>query len=311
MSFRWFIYYCALFGAWAAFLGWLLGRALAPTGEILEAGCKGMFLGLAVALALGGLDGLWSLRSNQAGQLFFQALTCLLIGSLGGLLGGIIGQFFLGKTGLSLFLILGWALTGLLIGMSICSFEVLLRQVRRESLAGVRRKLINGMLGGAVGGLLGSILSIVLKALWSARFPGQPLDLLWSPSASGFVALGVCIGLLIGLAQVFFHDAWIKVEAGFRAGRELLLSKGETVIGRAEACDVGLFGDAGVDPRHASIIRQGDRLVLVDAGTKGGTFLNEQRITGPTPLRSGDLIRVGRSVLRYGERRREQHPDKR
>ena len=32
------------------------------------------------------------------------------------------------------------------------------------------------------------------------------------------------------------------------------------------------------------------------------TFLNEVRIARPTPIRSGDTIRVGNSVLRFGER---------
>ena len=31
MSFRLFIYYCALCGGWAAFFGWMLGHSLAPT----------------------------------------------------------------------------------------------------------------------------------------------------------------------------------------------------------------------------------------------------------------------------------------
>ena len=32
------------------------------------------------------------------------------------------------------------------------------------------------------------------------------------------------------------------------------------------------------------------------------TTVNEQRINGPTPLRSGDAIRLGKCVLRFGER---------
>ena len=32
MSFRLFIYYCAICGGWAALVGWALGRILAPSG---------------------------------------------------------------------------------------------------------------------------------------------------------------------------------------------------------------------------------------------------------------------------------------
>ena len=40
----------------------------------------------------------------------------------------------------------------------------------------------------------------------------------------GFVVLGLCMGLMIAVAQVVLKEAWLKVEAGFRKGRELLLS---------------------------------------------------------------------------------------
>jgi hypothetical protein len=303
MSFRWFIYYCALFGGWAALVGWLLGRWLAPeTWPIFGAALKGLFLGLTVALAVGLVDSLWVFSLRQAGQVALRAGTAVLVGCVGGFFGGMLGQAFYGWTEWSLFLVLGWTFTGLLVGLSIGVFELLTGLIRGEDWSGARRKLVNGLLGGAVGGLLGGILFLALRGLWKLLFKDKQQDLLWSPSAIGFVVLGVCIGLLIGLAQVVLREAWVRVESGFRAGRELLLSKNETMIGRAEACDIGLFGDPGVDPRHAQILLQGGRYVLIDVGGKGGTFLNEVRIEQPSPLRSGDLIRVGRNVLRFGER---------
>jgi pSer/pThr/pTyr-binding forkhead associated (FHA) protein len=116
--------------------------------------------------------------------------------------------------------------------------------------------------------------------------------------------LGMCIGLLIGLAQVILKEAWLKVEKGFRPGRELIVSKEQVVIGRGEACDIGLFGDNGVERTHARILRKGDRYLLVDADTPGGTYLNGHRIDGPTPLRAGDAIGVGKAVIRFGERQK-------
>jgi pSer/pThr/pTyr-binding forkhead associated (FHA) protein len=118
------------------------------------------------------------------------------------------------------------------------------------------------------------------------------------------VVLGVCIGLFVGLAQVILKEAWVRVEAGFRPGRELILAKDEVTIGRAETCDIGLFGDASIERLHARILQQGHRYLLADTGSAAGTFVNEQRITEPTPLRSGDSIRVGKSVMRFRERQR-------
>lgn len=302
MSFRWFIYYCALVGGWSALFGWLLGRWLAPEASLVaQAGVKGMCLGLSVAAALGLLDAVWVLSLRQSGQAALRTGTAVLVGCLGGLLGGLIGQAVFDWTQWSLFLVMGWTITGLLVGLSIGSFEALASRLRHEQ-SGIGRKVVNGLLGGTVGGLLGGIGTVVLRGLWKGLFADKPSDRLWSPTAIGFVVLGVCIGLLVGLAQVILKEGWLRVESGFRAGRELLLNRDAVTIGRAEGCDVGLFGDAGVDPRHACIQRQGKRYVLIDAGSNGGTYLNDRRLSAPALLRSGDLIRVGRSVLRFGER---------
>jgi hypothetical protein len=304
MSLRWFVYHCGLFGAWAALLGWVLGRLLVGEhADLAQAGFKGLYLGLTVALALGLVDALWSLPPGRLGEVALRAAAAVLVGCAGGAAGGLLGQALYGRSEWSLFLVLGWTVTGLLVGLSIGTFEAAVLLGGTQG-AGAFRKLRNGALGGTAGGLLGGALYLALQGLRPVLFADKPKDVLWSPSALGFVVLGLCIGLLIGLAQVVFREAWLKVEAGFRAGHERLLSKDETVIGRSEACDIGLFGDAGVDPRHAHILRQAGRYVLVDLGSKGGTYLNGVRITQPALLRSGDLIGMGRSALRFGERGR-------
>jgi hypothetical protein len=261
-----------------------------------------MFLGLFVALGLGLVDALWNVPGQQVPQIAARVLVAVAVGCLGGLLGAILGQVLVEATEMGLLLVGGWMITGLLIGASVGVFEWIACLARRESTSGARRKLLNGLLGGALGGLAGGGLSLVLRGAWTALFGDKPLDTLWSPSAIGFVTVGGCIGLMVGLAQVILRQAWIRIEAGFRAGREMILSKAETVIGRAESADVGLFGDAGVERSHARILRREEGYFLADGGTEGGTFLNESPIVQPTRLRSGDLIRVGRSVLRFGER---------
>src|SRR5205814_3172025 len=60
MSFRLFIYYCALCGGGAAFAGWVAGRVVADSPGLLNTGIKGLWLGLSVALALGLVDVVWS-----------------------------------------------------------------------------------------------------------------------------------------------------------------------------------------------------------------------------------------------------------
>ncbi len=311
MSFRLFIYYCAICGGWAAFFGWGLGRLVATTHrQLANAGLKGLLLGLFIALGLGLVDALWSLSVRQMGQVVLRVLVAVLVGCVAGLLGGIIGQVFFGVTSnaivRAIFTVFGWTLMGLLIGVSVGVFEVLSSLVRAQDLGGAGKKVVNGLLGGTVGGVLGGLLSVLLHGVWEGIFTGKDQASLWSPSSMGSVALGVCIGLLIGLAQVIFKEAWIKVESGFRAGREKILAKGEVTIGRAESCDIGLFGDNAVERLHARILKKGNDYYLLDAGTSTGTYLNGRPVQRPELLHSGDAIKVGNSLLRFGERQKHK-----
>jgi hypothetical protein len=304
MSFRLFIYYCAFCGAWAALLGWALGRFTTSQrlGDLLETGLKGMFLGMMVALGVGLVDALGTLSWQRVGLAAVRVGVGTLVGSAGGLVGGLLGQLLYERTLWTAFLILGWTLTGLLVGLSVGIFDLLARLVQKEELSGALRKVRNGVLGGALGGTLGGSLYVLLHQVWGRVLQDKAAPV-WSPSAMGFVALGLSIGLLIGLAQVIFKEAWVRVEKGFRPGRELLLSKPEVTIGRAEACDIGLFGDPKIERLHARILHQ-DGVYLLAA--TGATFVNDDAIARPVRLHSGDRIRVGGSVLRFGERRKER-----
>ena len=304
MSFRLFIYYCAVCGGWAAFAAWL---ALWASGVVridnpfaktpLIAG----FLGLLVAAGVGAVDA----QLNAVGsQRVLRVGVCAGIGLVGGALGGLVGEALhqagmrLGLQQVSDFLMLvGWVLVGVAIGAAVGAFD-LLRAATGDQAVGVAvRKTVNGVIGGLLGGFIGGLLFVAVMLFRATReaLPNGSL-------AAGLVILGLCIGLLIGLAQVVLKEAWLKVESGFRAGREVMLSKNETTIGRAEACDIGLFGDAAVEKLHARIQRKNNQYYLADAETPGGTYLNDRQVRKPTPLRNGDAIRVGASVLRFGER---------
>jgi len=303
MSFRLFIYYCALCGGWAALLGWMVGAVTAPDKPLGRAGIMGLFLGLMLALGLSLVDAMWNLGLRQPGKVIGRVSVAILVGAVAGLVGGIVGQALLEATQLQLFFVLGWTLTGLLIGASIGVFEILSSLVRQRDVSGARKKLLKCLIGGTAGGILGGILAMLLKMGWESALSDRSADAL-SPTAMGFVALGMCIGLLVGLAQVILKEAWIRVEAGFRSGREMILAKERTTIGRAESCDIGLFGDNTIEKLHASILQAGNRYYVEDASTPVGTFVNDQPVRGRMQLNSGDLIRVGKSLLRFNERRK-------
>jgi hypothetical protein len=57
--------------------------------------------------------------------------------------------------------------------------------------------------------------------------------------------------------------------------------------------------DPFASSRHARISRQGHVVVIEDLGSTNGTYLNEEPLTGPQPLHSGDRIRIGDSEFSY------------
>ncbi len=83
MSFRLFIYYCALCGGAAAFVGWAVGRSFDLDSIYLANGVKGLWLGIAVALILSLVDVLWSGKSRQIVSGVGRVLVAVLIGGAG------------------------------------------------------------------------------------------------------------------------------------------------------------------------------------------------------------------------------------
>ena len=56
---------------------------------------------------------------------------------------------------------------------------------------------------------------------------------------------------------------------------------------------------------HAEIKQEGDQVLLIDAASANGTFLNGLRVTAPIPLRPGDRIQLGQTEIEYSAG--EQH----
>ncbi|MBI3184717.1 MAG: sigma 54-interacting transcriptional regulator [Myxococcales bacterium] len=73
---------------------------------------------------------------------------------------------------------------------------------------------------------------------------------------------------------------------------------GRLVIGRAGEAGLQLIDDK-VSREHCALDPDGDGHAVEDLGSRNGTFVNGRRIEGPVPLRPGDQIAVGESVLVY------------
>ena len=72
--------------------------------------------------------------------------------------------------------------------------------------------------------------------------------------------------------------------------REITLHEGENILGRTP--EAALWIDHGsVSRRHARLVLHGVEATLEDLGSRHGTFVDGERIQGPTPLR--DHARIG------------------
>ncbi|MFN2548175.1 MAG: diguanylate cyclase [Myxococcales bacterium] len=81
-------------------------------------------------------------------------------------------------------------------------------------------------------------------------------------------------------------------------GKKFVLEKDETSIGRGDNCEIVLELD-NVSRRHCSLLQKPDGVFLRDNGSTNGTYLNNVEIRGETPLRSGDLIKVGGAIFKF------------
>lgn len=78
--------------------------------------------------------------------------------------------------------------------------------------------------------------------------------------------------------------------------RVLRLRAGENILGRDSGVDIPVELP-GVSRRHARVIAGGDSAQIEDLGSKNGTFVGRKRVVEPTPLRDGDRVLLGRTLL--------------
>ncbi|OGA49507.1 MAG: hypothetical protein A3F74_19550 [Betaproteobacteria bacterium RIFCSPLOWO2_12_FULL_62_58] len=75
-------------------------------------------------------------------------------------------------------------------------------------------------------------------------------------------------------------------------------------IGRLAPCELAISDDPDLSRRHARLVWNGSSWMLEDLDSSNGTFIGEfqaaRRVSGPTPIKDGDIFRVGLTRLRLG-----------
>ena len=82
------------------------------------------------------------------------------------------------------------------------------------------------------------------------------------------------------------------------ADRQFPLPDGEIVIGRAQDATIRIES-GGVSRHHARIVVSGDEARVEDLGSKNGTFVDGEPVTGTRLLRDGSEIRIGPVTLTF------------
>jgi pSer/pThr/pTyr-binding forkhead associated (FHA) protein len=87
-------------------------------------------------------------------------------------------------------------------------------------------------------------------------------------------------------------DARLKVILGTNAGKEIRLLGPKFLIGRAEDCHLRPKSDL-ISRHHCVLLLEDQGLTVRDLGSRNGTLVNGQRVSGECELKTGDNLEVG------------------
>lgn len=87
----------------------------------------------------------------------------------------------------------------------------------------------------------------------------------------------------------------LKVTNGAQAGVTIPLGSG-ILIGRSGDCQL-ILDDDYCSTRHARLSLTPNGYQVEDLGSTNGTFVNNVRITTPTPFGTDDSLRIGRTLM--------------
>jgi hypothetical protein len=155
------------------------------------------------------------------------------------------------------------------------------------------KKTLYGVVGGIIGAGIGGSVFDPISNLTRVGAPSRCI---------GMMIMGAFTGVAIGLVESALKDRWLYVSGGPLAGKQFILYKPETRIGRDQSNDIYLFKDIAVQPQHAVIELRTGRAVLIATAP---TFIAGQPVSQHM-LRNGDLIQIGRYSFSYQEKQRPE-----
>lgn len=178
--------------------------------------------------------------------------------------------------------VIAWAILGLFLCIAP---GIVLRNWKRFSI---------GLLGGLLGGLIGGVLFDPITMLIPSDVPARLV---------GVVTIGLVAGVGTGLIESVAKSGWLRVVGGLIAGKQFIIYKNPTYLGSSPQCEIYLFKDPQVGPRHAAIHTVPGGFELEDLQSATGTLVNG-RPASRVRLRNNDQIQVGATLLLFQEKER-------
>ena len=236
---------------------------------------------LGIGTALVASQGLSERNFSKVGDTVLRALPAIVVG---GLISGFIAQAVYSNMledggSVRVARAIAWMVAGGLGGVAVgIGFRS-------------KKRIQNGLIGGAAGGLVGGLIFDSITTGTSAQ-PSRFIALL---------VIGALMGALIGLVDTLRTEMWLTATSGEMAGRQFIIYDETTIIGCARNVPVTLLADRDVAEHHIQIERTGGAAKFTCIGSAPPVLVNGvQQTTGS--LVGGDLLRIGNTELRVGER---------
>ncbi len=156
------------------------------------------------------------------------------------------------------------------------------------------KRLLIGLAGGLIGGTLGGLLFDVIARTTDSAVASRFFALL---------AIGMVTGIGTGIIETAAKDGWLRVIAGLIAGKQFVLYKNPTYIGSSPQCEIYLFKDPAISPRHAAIHKVHSGYDLEDLRSSTQSLVNGRPVSRAR-LKNGDQVQIGGTTFLFQERTR-------
>ena len=148
------------------------------------------------------------------------------------------------------------------------------------------KKFLLGCAGGFLGGLFGGCLFDPICLIFESVILARLVNI---------VGVGVGAAFATVLLENIAKQGWLKVAAGVIAGKQFILYRNPTVIGSSPKCEIYLFKDPQIAPKHAAINNHNGDFVItsIDGAPVYVNDVPERQ----RRLSSGDRIRIGNTIF--------------